>query len=116
MQISPVAEAPAAERSGMPAGRAVVHRTAAAIGPAVPTRSAATGDADGVARCGLIERRQRHRLRSGHRRKADADSEQRCSKNLHMLSFLLHATKNQSRSHKNDDRTYERITSDGDAS
>jgi hypothetical protein len=90
---SPVAKATAAERSGMPAGGAVVHRTAAAIGPAVPARSAATGDADGVARCGLIERRQRHGLRSGHRRKADADSEQRCSKNLHMLSFLLHATK-----------------------
>ena len=34
-----------------------------------------------------------------------------------MLSFLLHATKkNQSRSHKDDDRTYELLTSDGDAS
>ena len=34
-----------------------------------------------------------------------------------MLSFLLHATKkNQSRSHKDDDRTYARLTSGGDAS
>ena len=45
---SQVAEATAAERSGMPAGRAVVHRTATTIRSAVPARSATTRDTDGI--------------------------------------------------------------------
>jgi hypothetical protein len=87
--ISPVAEAMAAIRPGMPAGRAVVHRTTTAIRPTVPTRSttASHRNGSGVASCRLIERRHRHGLGSRHRHKADADREQRCSKYLHWHSF-----------------------------
>ena len=88
---SPVAEAMAAVRSGMPAGRAVVHRTTTTIGPAVPARSTPTshGNGRGVGRCRLIERSYRHGLRCRHRRKAEADREQGHCNNFHSHSFLL---------------------------
>ena len=72
-QTLPIAEAAPAERAGMPAGRAIIHRTASAIGTAVPAGPAAAGDADGIACYGLVERGQRHRLRRGDRRKAEAN-------------------------------------------
>src|ERR1700722_17576135 len=92
---SPVAEATAAERSGMPAGRAVVHRTTTAIGPAVPARSTATshGNGRGADRCRLSERNHRHGLSDRHRRKAEAeaeaDREQGHSNDFHRHSFLF---------------------------
>src|SRR5450755_2161536 len=69
----------------MPAGRAVVHRAASAIGTAVPAGPTATGDADGVGRHGLIERSKRHCARGGDRRKAEANRKGRCSKYFHGL-------------------------------
>src|SRR5579863_9248193 len=88
---SPVAEATAAERSGMPAGRAVVHRTATAIRPAVPARSTAASHRNGrgAGRGRLIERSDGHGLRDRHRRKAEADREQGYGNNFHGHSFLL---------------------------
>ncbi len=87
--ISPVAEAAATERSGMPAEWTVVHRAAAAIGPAMPARSAATGhrNGGGVRGCRLIERRHWHRRRRRHRRKTDANRKQRGSECFHESPF-----------------------------
>jgi hypothetical protein len=87
----PVAEATAAVWSGMPAGRAVVHRTAAASRPAVPARSAAAGHRNGGAvGCHRpIERSCRHGLRCRHRRQAETDREQGHCDNFHGNSFLL---------------------------
>lgn len=75
----------------MPAGRAIVHRTAAASGPAMPAWPAATSHGNGCRAtcCRLVERRHRHGLRSRHRRESDADREQRSSEYLHWHSFLL---------------------------
>src|ERR1039458_4482424 len=81
--FSPVAEATPAERPGMPAGRAVVHRAAAAIGTAVPAGPTTAGDADGVTRDGLVERGQRHRRRRRDRRKAEANRKRRRKKHFH---------------------------------
>jgi hypothetical protein len=39
----------------MPTGRAIIHRTASAIGTAVPAGTATAGDADGIGRHGLVE-------------------------------------------------------------
>jgi hypothetical protein len=76
---SPVAEAAAAERARMPAGRTIVHRTASAIGTAMPARTAATGDQNHLSRCGRIgDGRQRHRLRGGHADQAEAQRKGRC--------------------------------------
>jgi hypothetical protein len=88
-QSLPVPKAAPAERPGMPAGRAIVHRAATAIGTAVPAGAAAAGDADDVGRCGLIERSQRHGPRRGDRRKAEANGKRRCNKYLHSPSFPL---------------------------
>jgi hypothetical protein len=59
----------------------------------VKTPSATTGDADNVGGCGLIERCHRHRLRRSYRRKAEANSKRRRSKELHglLLSSLSFA-------------------------
>ena len=63
---SPVAEAAAAIGTRMPAGRAVVHRTAATIGPTMETPATAIDNADDVRRRGLIgDWRKWHRLRGG---------------------------------------------------
>jgi hypothetical protein len=92
--ILPVAEATATERSRMPSGRAVVHRTTAAIRPAVPTRSAAAShrNGGGVGWHRLVERRHRHGLGYRHRRKAEADREQGHNGNLHDIPSYWHAT------------------------
>src|SRR5581483_8914735 len=87
----PVAEATAAKGTGMPAGRTIIHRAAAAIGPAMPTGSAPTrnGNRRGIARCRLIERRHGHGLRHRDRCKADSCCEHGCSNDLHEHSFLM---------------------------
>jgi hypothetical protein len=92
----PVAEATAAERSGMPAGRAVIHGTTTTVGPAVPAQSTATshGNGRGAGRCRLIERGHRHGLRDRHRRKAEADREQGHGNDFHRHSFLFGADEN----------------------
>src|SRR6266851_4730261 len=69
----PVSKAVPAERAGMPAGRTIEHRAASAIWTAMPAGAAATGDANGVGRNGLVERGQRHRLGCRHRHHAEAD-------------------------------------------
>src|SRR5450756_214577 len=81
--FSPVAEATPAERPGMPAGRTIVHRAAAAVGTAMPAGAATAGDADGVTRNRLVERGQRHRHRRRDRRKAEANRKRRCKKHFH---------------------------------
>jgi hypothetical protein len=55
----------------------------------MPARSASAGNADGIGRCGLIQRSHRHGLGRGDSRKADADRKQGRSKYFHGLSFLL---------------------------
>jgi hypothetical protein len=55
----------------------------------MPARSASAGHADGIGRCGLIQRCHRHGLGRGDSRKADADRKQGRSKYFHGLSFLL---------------------------
>jgi hypothetical protein len=89
--ILPVAEAMPAERPRMPAGRAVVHRTATAIGPTMPTGSTTAGHGNdaGFGRRRLIQRSHRHGLGHGDGRKTDTDRKQGRSKYLHGLSFLL---------------------------
>ena len=117
-KVLPVPEATPAERPGMPAGRAIEHRAASAIGTAVPAGAAAAGDADGVGRYGLVERRHRHGLRCGDRGKAEADGERRCSKDLHGLSFPVAVQRNDDselRKH-GDNRTADCLTSDDGAS
>src|ERR1700730_10918395 len=84
----PVAETAPAERARMPAGRAIIHRAASAIGTAVPAGSTAAGDADDVGRRSLIERGQRHGPRRGDRRKAEANGKRRSDEYLHSPSFL----------------------------
>ncbi len=74
-QTSIVPDATPAERPGMPAGRAVEHRAASAIGTAVPAGSTALRDAEGVGRHGSVERGYRHCLRCGRRHQAEADGE-----------------------------------------
>src|SRR5581483_11678486 len=106
----PVAEATAAERPRMPAGRTIVERTATTIRPAMPARSATTRHRDDRGALGrsLIERRHRHGMRCGHRRKTDADREQGRSKYLHRLSLSV----NETNRFKD---TLPTLTNDGDA-
>src|SRR5215471_9841832 len=80
-----VAEATAAEGAGVPAGRAIVHRAAAAIGAAMLAGATAAGHADKIAGCGLalVKGREPHGLRRGHRHQAEAQSESRNSKQFH---------------------------------
>jgi hypothetical protein len=87
-QSLPVPEAAPPERAGMPAGRAIIHRAASAIGTPVPAESAAAGDADDVGRRSLIERGQRHGPRRGDRRKAEANGKRGSDEYFHSLSFL----------------------------
>jgi hypothetical protein len=83
--ISPIPEATAAERPGMPAGRTIVHRTASTVGTAVEAGTTTAGDADGVGRRALVERSHRHGPRRGNRRKAETNGKRGCSKYFHRL-------------------------------
>src|ERR1700688_1689482 len=80
-----VAKATPAERAGMPAGRTVVHRSASAIGTAMPARPAAAGNLDHIfgSRLIRIERRHRHRLRRRDRGQTKPDRQRRYSQYLH---------------------------------
>src|ERR1019366_7595747 len=75
-RVLPISKTTPAERPGMPAGRAVKHRAASTIGTTVPAGAAATRDADGVGRHGLVQRSQRHRL-GRHRHQAEANGKRR---------------------------------------
>src|SRR6185437_1677562 len=89
--VSPAAEATAAIRAGVKAGRAVIQRAAAAIGTAVPAPSAAAGhlDDDGIAGGDRRDGCERHGLRAGRREQTEAERKSRSSKEFHgpFLSF-----------------------------
>src|ERR1700746_1876624 len=83
----PVAEALTAVRPGMPARRTVIHRAAAAIGPAAPPPAATTGDwdDDGLAGRREWQRVERHGLGGAHRKEAETEGNGRSSKAFHGL-------------------------------
>src|SRR5580693_5239518 len=83
-----IAEALFAVRTRMPAGRAIIQRATAAIRAAVPAGATAAGDLNRVGGGGLVERRQRHRLRGGHRRQRKTQAQNGNSKQFHDKFFL----------------------------
>jgi hypothetical protein len=54
----------------------------------VPAGAAAAGYLDGVGGGGLVERRQRHRLRGGHRRQTKTQAQNGNGKQFHDKFFL----------------------------
>src|SRR4051812_6173438 len=85
LALPTVAEAAPTERTRMPTGRTIVHRTTSAIGAAMPARPAAAGDLDHLFGSALrrIERRDRHRLRRRDRGQTKPERQRRHSQYLH---------------------------------